>query len=167
MKYELVSAGIILNATSANEHIPKIERQIRVTKERVCATREHITIQRDPTNYAHQSHLYLSTLWIDAFPPKESTSLPVSPHDILSGIQFDFNKHCKLQFGIYVWGHQEPSPTYTQSANTVGAICLGLAGHILLGSYKFLNKKEAEPKEFSPRHFRNTFEPINGKDLTE
>jgi hypothetical protein len=34
-KYELALAGIELNTTAANKHVPKIERQIRVIKERV------------------------------------------------------------------------------------------------------------------------------------
>jgi hypothetical protein len=56
----------------------------------------------------------------------------------MTGIQFDYQKHCRLQFGSYVQEHQEPSPTNTQAAQTVGAICLGPTGNIQ-GSYKFLN----------------------------
>jgi hypothetical protein len=39
LKHDLSMAGIILNTTAANEHVPKIERQIRVSKEHVRATR--------------------------------------------------------------------------------------------------------------------------------
>jgi hypothetical protein len=39
LKYDLSSVGIILNTSAANEHVPKIERQIRVIKECVRATR--------------------------------------------------------------------------------------------------------------------------------
>jgi hypothetical protein len=35
LRSDLASAGTVLNTTSANEHVPKIERMIRVIKERV------------------------------------------------------------------------------------------------------------------------------------
>ncbi len=82
--------------------------------------------------------IYTSTLWINAFPPKGNVSQHLSPHNILTGIQFDYKKHCQLPFGSYVQAHQEPSPSNTQAACTVGAICLGPTGNIQ-GAYKFLN----------------------------
>jgi hypothetical protein len=82
--------------------------------------------------------IYSSTLWINAVPPKGSVSSTLSPQNIMTGIQFDYQKHCGLQFGSYLLAHQEPSPTNTQAAQTVGAICLGPTGNIH-GSYKFLN----------------------------
>ena len=82
--------------------------------------------------------IYSSILWINAFPPKCGLSSTLSPRNILTGIQFDYNKHCKLQFGSYAQAHHENSPTNTQSARTVGAICLGPTRNIE-GSFKFLN----------------------------
>ena len=83
--------------------------------------------------------IYSSILWIDAFfPPKGGGSSTLSPRNIMANIQFDYNKHFKLQFGSYVQAHQEPSPTNTQAACAVGAICLGPTGNIQ-GSYKFLD----------------------------
>ncbi len=137
MKHELASAGIMLNTTAANEHVPKIERQIRVIKERVRATRHSLPFKLIPLLMLIEL-IYSSTLWINAFPPKGGVSTTLSPRNILTGIQFDFNKHCKLPFGSYVQAHQEPSPSNTQTARTVGAICLGPTGNIQ-GAYKFLN----------------------------
>ena len=134
MKHELASAEIILNTTSDNEHVPKIERQIK----RVCATRHTLPFIVIPLTMLIELVYSSISLWINAFPPKGGVSSTVSPHNIMTGIQFDYNKHCKLQFGSYVQAHQEPSPTNNQAARTVGAICLGPTGNIL-GSYKFLN----------------------------
>jgi hypothetical protein len=54
----------------------------------------------------------------------------------MTGITFDYNKHCQLQFGSYVQNHEELA-TNTMAARTVGAICLGpLLSRV---SYKFLN----------------------------
>jgi hypothetical protein len=51
LRHDLSMAGIVLNTTAANEHMPKIERQIRVIKERVgsmCHTIERTDIQGYP-----------------------------------------------------------------------------------------------------------------------
>jgi hypothetical protein len=69
LKHELASAGIILNTTSANEHVHKIERQIRVIKERVRATRHILPFQMIPLIMLIDL-IYSSVLWINAFPPK-------------------------------------------------------------------------------------------------
>jgi hypothetical protein len=42
LQNKLASSGIVLNTTSANEHVPRIEHQIRVIKERVRATRHQL-----------------------------------------------------------------------------------------------------------------------------
>jgi hypothetical protein len=137
LKHELATIGIVLNTTAANEHVPKIERQIRVIKERVRATRHSLPFKMIPLIMLIEL-IYSTILWINAFPPKGGVSTNLSPRNIITGIQFDYHKHCKLQFGSYVQAHQEPSPTNTQAARTVGAICLGPTGNIQ-GSYKFLN----------------------------
>jgi hypothetical protein len=120
LKRELASRGIALNTTSANEHVPKIERQIRVIKERVRATRHTLSIKVLPLTMLIEL-VCSSILWINAFPSKGGVSTNLSPRNIMTGIQFDCNKHCQLQFGSYVQAHQEPDPANTQAARTVGA----------------------------------------------
>ena len=56
----------------------------------------------------------------------------------MTGIKLDYSKHCRLLFGSYVQVHDEPSPTNSPIARTVGAITLGRTGN-LQGGYKFLN----------------------------
>jgi hypothetical protein len=48
LKYDFSSIGIILNTTAANEDVPKIERQIRVIKECVRATRHTLPFKVIP-----------------------------------------------------------------------------------------------------------------------
>ena len=74
--------------------------------------------------------VYSSTLWINAFPPKGGVSSTLSPRNILTGIKFDYLKHCQLQFGTYVQVHNEPNQTSSLAARTVGAISLGPTGNI-------------------------------------
>ena len=87
--------------------------------------------------------IYFSVLWLNAFPPKGGVSDNVSPRGILTGVQFDYVKHCRLPFGSYVQAHEEPNPTNTQAARTVGAIGLGPTGN-LQGSYRFLNLRTGQ-----------------------
>ena len=71
------------------------------------------------------------------FPAKGGIS-NVIPRTLMTGIKLDYSKHCHLPFGSYVQVHDEPSPTNSPSARTVGAITLGPTGN-LQGGYKFLN----------------------------
>ena len=137
LKHLLAEMKVQLNLTAANEHVPRIERQIRVIKERVRAARHTLPFKIIPLLMLIEL-IYTSTMWINAFPPKGGVSTELSPRYIMTGIQFDYQKHCQLQFGSYVQAHEEPDPTNTQAARTVGAICLGPTGN-MQGSYKFLN----------------------------
>ena len=137
IRNDMASMSITLNVTAANEHVPQIERQIRVIKERVRAIRHSLPFKYIP-GLMLMELVYFSTMWINAFPPKGGVSPNISPRGIMIGTQFDYAKHCKLPFGSYVQAHEEPSTTNTQGARTVGAICLGPTGN-LQGSYKFLN----------------------------
>ena len=76
-------------------------------------------------------------LWINIFP--EKGAIPdVSPRTLMTEIKLDYSKHCRLPFRSYVQVHDDPSPTNSSTARTVGAITLGTTGN-LQGGYKFLN----------------------------
>jgi hypothetical protein len=137
LRHALASSGIVLNTTLANEHLPKIKRQIRVIMERVRATRHQLPFEVIPLLMMIDL-IYYTVLWINAFPPKGGVLEHLSPQSIMTGINFDYQKHCQIQFGWYAQVHEEPSQTSSMSAHTVGAICLGPTGNIQ-GSYKFLN----------------------------
>ena len=62
----------------------------------------------------------------------------VSPSPLMTGIKLDYSKHCLLPIDEYVQVHDEPIPTNSPTARTVGAITLGPTGN-LQGGYKFLN----------------------------
>ena len=137
LKHDLAIAGIVLNTTAANEHVPKIERQIRVIKERVRSTRHTLPFKVIPLCMLIDL-VYSTTIWLNAFPPKGGVSSNLSPRSIITGITFDYNKHCRASFGSYVQTHEEPATTSTMQARTLGAICLGPTGNSQ-GSYKFMN----------------------------
>jgi hypothetical protein len=137
LKHNLAIADIVLNTTAAKEHLPKIERQIGVIKERVRATRHTLPFKAIP--FVMLVNLVYSTaIWLNAFPPKGGVSSHLSPRNINTSITFDYNKHCRAQFGSYIQTHEEPEPSSMMQARTLGAICLGPTGN-LQDSYKFLN----------------------------
>jgi hypothetical protein len=113
-----------------------------VIKERVRATRHTLPFKVIPLTMLIDL-VHSTTIWLNAFPPKDGVSSHLSPRNIITGITFDYNKHCRAQFGSYVQTHEEPATTSTMQACTLGAICLGPTGNIQ-GSYKFLNLRTGQ-----------------------
>ena len=64
------------------------------------------------------------------FPPKGGVSTSVSTNTIFTGVKFDYNKHCHLQFFQYAQVNQENTPANSQAIRTYGFICVGPSGNI-------------------------------------
>ena len=93
MKFDLAERGVILNSAAAGEHVPKIEREIRTIKEHVRCTHHTLPFKYIPAIVL--VHLvYTSVLWLNAFPCKGRASDVTSPRQVITGMQFDFDKHC-------------------------------------------------------------------------
>lgn len=137
MKSEISEMGLTLNSTAANEHVPQIESQIRVVKEQARCICHTLPFKFIPLLMIVEM-IYMSTMWINAFPPKGGVSTNLSPCNIMTGTQFDYLKHCKWTFGSYGQAYNNPEPTNTMATRAIGTICLGPTGN-LQGSYKFLN----------------------------
>ena len=45
---QALPGGPMANTASANEHVPEIERQVRVAKEQSCATQHGLPFSRTP-----------------------------------------------------------------------------------------------------------------------
>jgi hypothetical protein len=60
--------------------------------------------------------------WLNSFPASNSLSDCLSPRNIITGVDIDYNKHCVLEFGTYVQTHKERDNTMTPG--TEGAIAL-------------------------------------------
>ena len=92
--------GPHVNLTSANEHVPDIERRIRAVKERSRATRHGLPFQRIPQLMVTHMVL-LVVMMLNYFPPKGGVSTHTSPKTIMSGETLDYKKHLSLSFGQY------------------------------------------------------------------
>jgi hypothetical protein len=127
--------GTIMNTTAASEHVPEIERQIRVIKERARAIASTLPFKNVPSRMIIEL-IHFVVLWINTSPPSRGVSNTHSPKTIMTGTTLDYNKHCRLPFGAYVETHEENDPTNTMVEITRGAICLGPTTNFQ-GSYNF------------------------------
>jgi hypothetical protein len=125
--------GVILNTTSTSKHVPEIERQIRVVKERARAI---WSINKIPNRIIVELITFV-VLWLNDFPSSSGVSQTYSPRTIMTGTMLDYSKHCKLPFGAYVETHEENNSTNKMKERTRAAICLGPTTNFQ-GSYKFL-----------------------------
>jgi hypothetical protein len=132
----LLELDVHLNVTAANEHVPEIERFIRVIKERVRAV--ITTSPIDPMPRIMKIHLLQHTIQLlNLTIQPNGVSDTLSPSSIVLGTQLDANIHCRLEFGTYCQVHEEPSPSNdVHLPRTTDAIALRPIGN-LQGGYLF------------------------------
>ena len=133
----LQNQGVRLNTTSANEHVPEIERHIRVIKERARAKTSRLPFKKLPRVIIKEMVKDIIT-WLNNFPVKGGVSKTMSPRTIMSGLKFDYNRHCKVELGAYVQTHDEPSPSNSMKERTTGAIALRCVNNVQ-GGYIFMS----------------------------
>jgi hypothetical protein len=72
----------VANLTSANEHVPEIERRVRVVKEHCRATRHSLPFERTPK--ITTVHIVLNVVKVmNLFPTKGGVSETMSPKTIM------------------------------------------------------------------------------------
>ena len=134
---EALPGGPQVNLASKSEHVPEIERRIRVVKERARATWHSLPFKRIPKLLTIYIILNAVKL-LNFFPSKGSILAVWSPRTIMTGEILDYKKHLCLQTGQYCQVHEEDLPRNSQNARTKGAIALGPSGN-LQGGYKFMS----------------------------
>ena len=126
---QALPGGPTVNLASAHEHVPEIERRIRVVKERCRASRHTLPFKRIPKLLTIYIVFNVVKL-LNFFPTKGGISDSLSPKTIMSGETLDFKKHLSLQIGQYCQVHEEEQPRNSQIARTKGAISLGPSGQL-------------------------------------
>ncbi len=128
---------IEINATAANEHVPEIERRIRLIKEQARGVLNTLPYKKMPQLMLVEL-IYHVVLWLNAFPMKSGVSTTLSPREIVYRRKLNFKKHCKALFGSYAETHEEPNPTNGMMARGSPGIILGPTGNEQ-GTYKVMN----------------------------
>jgi hypothetical protein len=139
---EAMAGGPMVNLVSANEHVPEIERRIRVVKDRCRATRHSLLFHTIPKLMTIHIVLNVVKLLI-FFPMKGGVSDTLSPKTIMSGEILYYKKHLSLQLGQYFQVHEEDNPCNSQIARTKGTIFSGPSGN-LQGVFKFMALKSGK-----------------------
>ena len=128
------TGGPVFNLASANEHVPDIERRIRVVKERVRSIRHSLPFKKIPQLMVICLVIHVIRQ-LNYFPTKAGVSENLSPRMILTGESLDYKKHLCLQFGEYCQTHENETPRNSMKARTKAAICLGPSGNKQGGFY--------------------------------
>jgi hypothetical protein len=127
---------IKINYASAQEHVPRAERNNRTIKERVRSTYHRLP-------YDHLPRIMVKYLVIESssilknFPNKNGISKDYSPQMILHQENIDYDRHCNFVFGKYIQAHDEPDPSNTNAPRLLDYIYLratnnAQGGHELL-----------------------------------
>jgi hypothetical protein len=128
---------LAINTTAVKEHVPEVERKIRLINERGRVILNTLPFKRMPRLMLIEL-IYHVVLWLNAFQAKSVVSETLSPRKIVYRHKLDFAKHCRLPFGTYCEVHNEPTPTNSMVTCSTPVIVLGPTGN-LQGTYKFFS----------------------------
>ena len=114
---------ININYASANEHVPRAERNNRTIQERVRCNYYQLP-------YVHLPRIIVKYLVSESakklnfFPNKNGVSKYYSPRMILHKENLDFNKHCKYVLGEYVQAFEDDSIKNNNKPRTLDCLYL-------------------------------------------
>jgi hypothetical protein len=124
----------MINIVSKDEHVPEMERFIRVIKERTCATHAMLPFTQIPKKML-VAMVTTNVFYINAFPWPQGVSQELSPYTIIEGVILDYDLHFQVIFGEYAQTYE--GTDNTNKERTVGAIALGPSGNLQGGIKKF------------------------------
>jgi hypothetical protein len=148
-KLKDILPNITINTTAARQHVGKIERKIRVIKERARGTMATLPYLTLPKVMIIEL-MHFCILWMNSFPVKSGVSEKWSPRELILHHQLDAKLYCKTPFGAYCEMHTDPDITNTMEPRTKWGICMGSTRN-LQGNYKFMSL--ATGKKIAQRKF--------------
>jgi len=124
---DMSELGVNVNITAKEEHVPEIERQHRVIKERARAIIQTLPYKSMPKKM-RIALIQNIIFWLNNIPKAEQD---YSPKDLICGEQMlNYKTICRLPFGAYAQVHDDQSITNTMASRTTGAISLGSSGNV-------------------------------------
>eukprot|EP00804_Cyclotella_cryptica_P023430 CCRYP_020847-RA/>CCRYP_020847-RA protein AED:0.40 eAED:-0.81 QI:0/-1/0/1/-1/1/1/0/516 len=115
---------VAINTTAANEHVPEIERAIRLVKERARGIENTLPFTGLPRLITIEL-IHFIVLWLNNFPVKSGVSTKYSPMELICRHRLNAKVHCKTPFGAYCEVHDEPTPSNSMTPQTHEIICMG------------------------------------------
>ena len=99
-----ISSGQMVNLTSADEHVPKIEKRIWVVKESCRSTRHSLPFMRLPVILT--INIVLNNVKILGYFPKTAgISKTISPREIITGDTLNYKRHLAIPIEQYLQIH--------------------------------------------------------------
>ena len=129
-------AQVELNTAAKNEHVPDVEANIRVIKERVRSSIHGMPYDALPANFKRELVLVCVSM-LNTMPRKAGVSEAFSPRELVTGKTLDYKKHCLTHPGQYCLVHEDDMQTNTMEPRASRAIAIGPTNN-LQGSYRFL-----------------------------
>ena len=140
LQQRFLEDNIQLNIVARGEHVPEIERLIRVIKERARCYVSLIPFKKLPKRMVIEL-IYTIVFYLNSFPWPEGVSQDLSPMSIVEGIVLDYNLHFQVIYGEYAQTYEGTRNDMTE--RTVGAIALGPSGN-LQGGVRFFSLTSGE-----------------------
>ena len=113
--------NISVNFAAPQEHVPEVERSIRVIKERVRGLFHYLPFTHLPKKVVKMMAMEC-TKKLNYFPAKHGISEFYSPRMIMHQRTLEYAKHCSIPFCTYVQAHTENMPTNTMKPRTLDAL---------------------------------------------
>jgi hypothetical protein len=140
IRKSMEALGVTVNVTAKEEHVPKIERQHRVIKERASAVIQTLPFWSMPKKM-RIALIHNVIFWLNNIP---KAGQDYSSKDLVFGEQvLNYKTICRIPFGAYAQAHDDQSLTNTMESRTTRAISLGTTGNIQ-GTYRFLSLRTGE-----------------------
>jgi hypothetical protein len=134
LKEEIEDYGIYAHVVAKEEHVPEVERQNRVIKERARAVIQTLPYTKIPKKMRVALIQYV-IFWLNNIPKEGQDHLP---KEIIMGEQIlNFNHICSLPFGAYVQVHEDRQITNTMETRTSGGLNMGPSN--MQGAHRFLS----------------------------
>ena len=93
LREDFLEEGITLNTTTANEHVPQIEIQIKVVKEQVCSTWNLFPYKNFPNRMI--SRMVENAFFINALPINSGMSSTIYLQTLMTGTTINLENTAK------------------------------------------------------------------------
>ena len=132
LREPLADLGVLLNTTSASEHVPMIERHIRTLKDHVRSTMARTPFEKIPPRMTIECVKGVN-MWMNCLPPKDGVSTTLAPRTIVTGLTMKYGPHMLVPYGSYAHVHNDTDNTMRR--RTTAAIALRPMGNRQGGHY--------------------------------
>jgi hypothetical protein len=121
--YMFAKHKVIVNVSSAQDHVSEAERNNRTIKERIRACFHDLPFKSIP-KLMIKYMVYEMTRRLNFFPAKGGVSKYYSPREILHHVKLDYDKHLMIPMFSFVQAHDEQEPRNSQVQRTIDCIYL-------------------------------------------